>query len=87
MTRDRVLWRCLELASLLAAWLSLSNCVHVVRPHRHVTGRVVAVEAGHVHTHACGHYRHAGRWYLLPAHVHGPRCGHAFARGVWVLVP
>ncbi len=84
MSRDRVLWRRLEPAALLAALLSLTGCVHAVRARPHVHGRVVAVAPGHVHTHACGHFHHAGRWYLLDGHVHGPRCGHALVGGIWV---
>ncbi|MEM8931619.1 MAG: hypothetical protein AAGE94_10605 [Acidobacteriota bacterium] len=57
---------------------------HHDRHHHHDQGKVVVVRKGHVHHHACGHYRHQGRWYHLERHVHGKRCGHVRVRGVWV---
>jgi hypothetical protein len=58
------------------------GCVVAAGPH----GEVAVIEAGHVHSEACGHYYYGGRWYYHAHHHHGPGCGHVYRGGVWVWV-
>jgi hypothetical protein len=45
----------------------------------------ITLPASEIHGSFCGHYSHAGKWYVLAGHIHGPACGHAFREGVWTL--
>lgn len=69
----------LGLLALGLAPLYFAGCVAPRHAH------VVVIEAGHVHTARCGHYRHGKRWYYVKGHKHGPRCGHHFVGGFWIV--
>lgn len=71
--------------ALVAAALALGGCL----VHAGVSiplGPPVVIAHSHVHSSACGHYKHRGRWYHAQGHHHGPRCGHVHRGGVWILV-
>ncbi|MDZ7266422.1 MAG: hypothetical protein ONB48_03890 [candidate division KSB1 bacterium] len=81
--KTRGITRLLPVIGLLLVPVTLGSCA---APARHPHGaRVVVIDAGHVHTVHCGHYRHGNRWFYLKGHVHGPRCGHHLVGGVWIV--
>lgn len=74
----------------LALAATLAGCLVVKGPHGGKAiltpvGIVVVPPAGHVHTPACGHYFHGGKWYEHRGHHHAGGCGHLFKGGIWVL--